>query len=223
VVNCGSGAPFGADWQRASRATQSHSTLSLEGCSSSRFARDGSDTLEDRARMILVRPAESDDGHTLLAGHDGWRTTHGLLHFRDLTLTPDGRHLAGVDMLAAETAEDRARFSALLARSGPPGFAIRLHLHPDADAEIDMGGAAVSVALRSGEIWVFRHDGQAAMTLEPSVYLEKGRLMPRATKQIVLTARLQDFQARIGWTFAKAQDTPLAIRDLDREDPTSRP
>lgn len=223
VVNCGSGAPFGADWQRASRATQSHSTLSLEGCSSSRFARDGSDTLEDRARMILVRPAESDDGHTLLAGHDGWRATHGLLHFRDLTLTPDGRHLAGVDMLAAETAEDRARFSALLARSGPPGFAIRLHLHPDADAEIDMGGAAVSVALRSGEIWVFRHDGQAAMKLEPSVYLEKGRLMPRATKQIVLTARLQDFQARIGWTFAKAQDTPLAIRDLDREDPTSRP
>ena len=70
---------------------------------------------------------------------------------------------------------------------------------------------------------MFRHDGQARLTLEPSVYLEKGRLMPRAAKQIMLTAYLQDFQARIGWTLAKAQDTPLAIRDLDRDDPASRP
>ena len=81
-----------------------------------------------------------------------------------------------------------------------------------------MGGAAVSMALRSGEIWVLRHDGLAKLSLEPSVYLEKGRLMPRAAKQIMLTAVLQDFQARIGWTLAKAQDTPLAIRDLDREE-----
>ena len=77
-----------------------------------------------------------------------------------------------------------------------------------------MGGAAVSIALRSGELWVLRHDGQARLSLEPSVYLEKGRLLPRATKQILLTAHLQESEARIGWTLAKAQDTPLAIRDL---------
>ncbi|MDZ7907899.1 MAG: heparinase II/III family protein [Gemmobacter sp.] len=51
IVNCGSGAPFGADWHRASRATQSHSTLSLDGYSSSRFAQDGREVLEDRARL----------------------------------------------------------------------------------------------------------------------------------------------------------------------------
>ena len=38
------------------------------------------------------------------------------------------------------------------------------------------------------------------------------------SKQIVLTATLQRSEARIGWTLAKAQDTPLAIRDLDRDD-----
>ena len=102
------------------------------------------------------------------------------------------------------------------------GFAVRFHLHPDVEARLDMGGTAVSLALRSGEIWVFRQDGATAMTLEPSVYLEKGRLRPRQTQQIVLTARALDFETQVGWTLAKAQDTPLAIRDLDREDVTDQ-
>jgi hypothetical protein len=34
----------------------------------------------------------------------------------------------------------------------------------------------------------------------------------------VLSARAMAPQTRIGWTLAKAQDTPLAIRDLERDD-----
>ena len=218
VVSCGSGAPFGADWHRASRATQSHSTLSLDGYSSSRFAHDGREVLEDRATVPLLQ-IDTDDsgGPQVLAAHDGWRATHGLLHLRDLSLSADGRHLAGLDVLRAESPADQRRLSVLLARNaGRIGFALRFHLHPDADVMLDMGGAAVSIALRSGEIWVFRHSGAAKLTLEPSVYLEKGRLMPRAAKQIVLSADLREQEARIGWTLAKAQDTPLAIRDLER-------
>ena len=98
------------------------------------------------------------------------------------------------------------------------GLTIRFHLHPDVDAALDMGGSAISMALKSGEIWVFRHDGQAKLSLEPSVYLEKTRLKPRPTQQIVLSARAMQKETRFGWTLAKAQDTPLAIRDLDRED-----
>ena len=225
VVSCGSGAPFGEDWHRASRATQSHSTLTIDGYSSSRFAHDGRDVLEDRARMTLLHPLTDGSGPPhVLAAQDGWRQTHGLLHLRDLTLAGDGRHLAGVDVLRAETDRDRDRLSAVLRHGGGRlGYALRFHLHPDADAELDMGGTAVSIALRSGEIWVFRHAGGATLTLDPSVYLEKGRLMPRATKQILLTADLRDFEGRIGWTLAKAQDTPLAIRDLDRDEAPSRP
>jgi uncharacterized heparinase superfamily protein len=97
-------------------------------------------------------------------------------------------------------------------------FTVRFHIHPDAEARLDMGGTAVSLALRSGEIWVFRQEGAASMTLEPSIYLEKARLRPRQTVQIVLAQRALDFETQVGWTLAKAQDTPLAIRDLDRED-----
>jgi uncharacterized heparinase superfamily protein len=40
------------------------------------------------------------------------------------------------------------------------GFAIRFHLHPDVDATLDMAAPAVSLALRSGEIWVLPHPGR---------------------------------------------------------------
>jgi hypothetical protein len=72
--------------------------------------------------------------------------------------------------------------------------------------------------LKSGEIWVFRHDGRAQLTLEQSVYLEGGRLAPRVTKQVVLTSAAEDTSTRIGWTISKAQDTPSNIRDFVSDD-----
>jgi len=72
--------------------------------------------------------------------------------------------------------------------------------------------------LKSGEIWVFRHDTTAEMRLEPSVYLEKGRLRPRETKQIVLTGRAIEYATRTRWSLAKAQETAIGLRDLHRDE-----
>ena len=220
IVSCGSGAPFGADWRRAGRATASHSTLEIEGFSSSRLGGGWQEQLTDRARVALW-DMDTDPAATHLAmSHDGWQSTHGLTHMRQLTLTHDGRQLTGEDTLQAVTPADLRRFEQVMTRTRLQGvhFMIRFHLHPDVDAAIDMGGAAVSLALKSGELWILRHSGRAELSLDPSVYLEKGRLKPRPTKQIVLSATLQHAEARIGWTLAKAQDTPIAIRDLDRDD-----
>jgi uncharacterized heparinase superfamily protein len=95
---------------------------------------------------------------------------------------------------------------------------VRFHLHPDVHAATDMGGSSVSLLLKSGELWLFRYAGDVTLSLEPSVYLDKGRLKPRPTQQILLTGTVRQAETRIGWTLAKAQDTPLAIRDLDRND-----
>ncbi len=98
----------------------------------------------------------------------------------------DGRDLSGEDTLAALEQHHQRRFDAVMdARQlqGVP-FSLRFHLHPDVDAELDLGGTAVSMALRSGEIWIFRYEGQAELLLESSVYMEKTRLKPRATKQV---------------------------------------
>jgi uncharacterized heparinase superfamily protein len=219
VVSCGSGVAFGADWRRAGRATASHSVLGMEGVSSSRLGRSG-EALEHRAEVTASRLTVGTEGTDLYLAHDGWLSSHGLIASRSLTLAHDGRRLSGVDALTALTAEARRRFEDLMTTTAMAGarFAIRFHLHPEVDATLDMGGAAVSMVLRSGEIWIFRFTGPAELGLEPSAYLETGRLNPRPCLQIVLRGEARGFETRIGWTLAKAKDTPLAIRDLEGVD-----
>lgn len=221
VVNCGSGAVFGPDWRRAGRATPSHSTLCLDGFSSARLhhvSRDAPEPLTDGPALVKVRLTDAADGMRFEGGHDGYLKSRGLTHARTLELTSDGRALAGEDMLVAIDKKDRLQFDRALARR-PDGlpFDVRFHLHPDVEARLDMGGMAVSLALKSGELWIFRHDGSGELRLEPSVFLEKNRLKPRATTQIVLASHALDHASRIRWSLSKAQETPISIRDLNRD------
>jgi len=224
VVNCGAGSSFGPDWRLAARATQSHSTLCMDGVSSSRFGSRG-EAMDQRATISASRMTLGTEGADLYLAHQGWLASHGLIASRSLTLSHDGRRLSGVDALTALSAEARQRFQSVMTATAMEGagFSIRFHLHPDVDAALDMAETAVSMALRSSEIWVFRYSGPARLTLEPSVYLEKGRLKPRPCTQIVLRGHARGFETRIGWTLAKAKDTPLAIRDLEGADPDDTP
>ena len=224
IVNCGSGASFGEDWRRAGRATPSHSTVALDGFSSARLGESGNgwrdEQLIDAPRDVPIEMSPASDGIRFEGGHDGFVSTHGLTHARTLELTFDGRGLAGEDLLLSIEDNAKRQFDRVMDAKSLQGvpFQARFHLHPDAGAEVDMGGTAVSIALKSGEIWIFRHDSGAQLTLEPSVYLEKGRLKPRAAKQIVLSGRAIEYATRIRWSLAKAQDSAMAIRDLHREE-----
>ncbi|SIS66630.1 heparinase II/III family protein [Phaeovulum vinaykumarii] len=218
IVSCGSGLHFGRDWHRAGRATPSHSTLCVAGYSSSRLGPAGAhgDELCDRPHSVWSESATEDAAFCLRAGHDGYVPTHGLTHLRELRLSVDGRHLAGTDTLGAMSGPDTRRFETILARSGYMGvdFSLHFHIHPDIEASLDLGGTAVSLALRSGEIWIFRTDPGQPIRLAPSVYLEKGRLKPRPARQIVLDAHLAEPARAISWTLTKAHDTsPAAIAD----------
>ena len=209
--------------RRAGRATPSHSTLCIEGYSSGRLvpSPDGREALAETAGHVPVELSEMADGVRFQGGHDGYVRTFGLTHARTLELAFDGRGMAGEDMLLAMDAAAKRRFDKAMdsVQLAGIGFDIRLHLHSDVDATLDLGGAAVSMALKSGEIWVFRHDGQADLALEPSVYLENGRLKPRASRQIVLSGRATDYATRVRWSLSKAHETAVAVRDLARDEP----
>ncbi|RVV97789.1 heparinase [Mesobaculum littorinae] len=226
IVSCGSGAPFGEKWRRAGRATASHSTLAIEGYSSSRLGPGGLASGE-RAELLLDVPRDvrlerrmSDRSSGLIAGHDGYIATHGLTHVRQLHLGIDGRSLDGEDVLATVERADEARFDRALDDSGYDGipFRLRFHLHPDVEAEMDADGTAAILTLKSGEVWRLRHRGQAAMTIEGSVYLQVGRLAPRATKQVVLSSAAREYATRVSWSLAKDDATPDVVRDLHRDD-----
>ncbi|WP_299355598.1 heparinase II/III family protein [uncultured Shimia sp.] len=224
IVNCGSGVSFGEDWRRAGRATPSHSTLALDGYSSARLGEGGQgwreEHLIDAPKRVPIQMSQAPDGLRFQGGHDGYVGTHGLTHARTLELTFDGRGMVGEDLLIALDDPAKQQFDRAMDEKELQGisYQLRFHLHPEADATVDLGGAAVSIALKSGEIWIFRQVGKAEMTLEPSVFLEKNRLKPRATKQIVLSGVAIEYATRIRWSLAKAQDSAVAIRDLNRDE-----
>ncbi|EAR52837.1 hypothetical protein OG2516_10256 [Oceanicola granulosus HTCC2516] len=224
VVNCGSGATFGPDWRRAGRATASHSTLGIEGYSSSRLGPPSMlgghrrELLEDRPSEVIHERTRLPAGERLELAHEGYQATHGLTHARTVELSRDGRGITGEELLTTLSDADELRFEQARGEAGVP-FKVRFHLHPEVDAEVDLGGTAISLALKSGEIWIFRHDGTAELALEPSVYLEKGRLKPRPTRQVVLSGRALAYATRVRWSLAKAQDTPSVLRDVHRDDP----
>jgi len=212
IVNAGSGASFGPEWRRAGRATVSHSTVSLEGYSSSRFAHKAADVPPERQGFdegptdVSIQVSEIAGGEGLILSHDGWRRTHGLVHLRSLTLEDNGSLLRGEDGLAALDANDRERFMSInriLPTDVGLRFATRFHLHPDVVVELDMGGAAVSLTLPTEEVWVFRHGGEAQLSIMPSIFFDAGRLQPRATKQIVLTQRVRGYGAAVSWSIAR--------------------
>jgi uncharacterized heparinase superfamily protein len=227
IVSCGSGASFGPEWRRAGRATPSHSTLGIEGFSSARLGPaatedDPREMLVDVPENVVCEIHEAGGAFTLQLSHNGWQRTHGLTYGRILESTADGRGILGEEFLTTLSKADEARFDRMLdgfQLQGIP-FSIRFHLHPDVQADLDMGGAAVSLALKSGEIWIFRQEGAQALVLEPSVYLESGRLRPRATKQVVLTGVAMAYATRVRWSLTKAQDTPDVVRDFARGGPS---
>ena len=227
IVNCGSGRTFGEDWRRAGRATPSHSTLCIEGYSSSRLGAQSrvltsrQELLDDVPGFVQAEFSTLHDGKRIELSHDGYRRTHGLTHARTLDLAMDGRGMVGDDVLTTLNDADKKRFTRALDETALQGvpYALKFHLHPDVDATLDMGGAAVSMALKSGEIWILRHDGHAELALQPSVYLENGRLKPRPSQQVVLSGRTMAYATRVRWSLAKAQGTPEGVRDLVTDDP----
>lgn len=212
VVNCGSGVGFGGEWRRAARTTPSHSTLAVDRYSSSRFAPKSAAGLAERLTEIPgkveAQRSASLQSQTLLATHDGYAPTHGLIHVRRLELGSGGRVLDGQDTLGALSESNRIRFEEVMNQTRLSGvqFAIRFHLHPEVEAKIDLGGRAISLALPTGETWIFRSQGQADMALESSIYLDQARLKPRATKQIVLTGIVLDYSSQTSWSLSLATE-----------------
>lgn len=221
IVNCGSGESFGADWRRAGRATPSHSTLCVNGVSSASLGRPLSHTnsenealIEGPSRVPYEFP-ETSHGLKFEAGHNGYLKHSGLTHVRSLDLSSDGSALSGEDMLLTLDRRDQKPFQQAFDASGLQGipFQLRFHLHPDVAAEVDLGGMAISFMLKTGEIWMFRHDAGVEIGLEPSVYFEKTRLKPRPTKQVVLSLRAMEYATRVRWSLTKVQETDFLSRE----------
>ncbi|PWR01831.1 heparinase [Meridianimarinicoccus roseus] len=219
IVSCGTGAAFGPDWQDAARQTASHSTLVLDGQSSSRLERGRGAALVLTAAPGNVRADLHPDAPDLhvVGAHDGYGPAYGLVHARRLDLSLPGDVLEGEDMLSAATATEQRRFAAVGGGQGLP-FVLRFHLHPQVEATLDPSNGAVRLTLPTRDVWHFSHDGRCTIRLDPGVYLEKTRPEPAPCRQIVLVGRAAQPVTSVRWRLTRDRATPaFAPPDTGRD------
>jgi len=214
IVSRGAFGGAGPHWGHAGRAPEAHAALCLDGVAPAPGA-----IVEGRAE-----PAEAAAGGlALVYSHDGYAGSHGLTHVRRLELSRDGRALSGSDMLLCVDGAQRQRFGARVAAAQDGEglrVTVRFPLHPDAVPQLDPAARCIHIALPSGEVWRLScHEG-AAPGLEPAVFLDDadaGRVRP--SWHVVLICDVTAPGHRIGWTLAKSDATPVAVRDPGPEGP----
>lgn len=206
-VSCGSAAGFDPDHELTARSSAAHSTLILEGQNSSQFAqvtRQGTGIARAPGDVPFKR-TRAIDGMRVQVGHDGYLADFGVMHARTLDLTTSGTGLAGEDMLVAQTPEEEARFEAARARlQRDLSAAIRFHVHPDIEPQLNLADATVTLFLPNGTQWRFAHDGTALLSLEPGFYFQQYLPAPRPTQQIVLSFGAAKPISRVRWSLVKS-------------------
>jgi uncharacterized heparinase superfamily protein len=200
VVNCGAPGPNRAAAREMARTSAAHSTLVIDDTSSCRFSSSAGldrffqgQILSGPTRVEVARSNIADDERLALA-HDGYAARFGFVHFRALTLAPDGGRLSG---------EDR------LTRTQQPGtaaahrFALRFHLHPSVTAALIWDGQGVVLDLPSGERFTFDAGGREVL-LEDSIFFAAPH-GPRNSRQIVIDGWIEG-DVTIAWSLARVLD-----------------
>jgi len=164
-----------------------------------------STTLATDMRVEVHRPARADNASaTLTASHTGYRKNFGLTYGRTLDVTPNGRGISGLDRFYCERKKDKSCYDAAVRRQVAQSvpFAAIFHISPDVEAELDLGGTAVSLQLPNNEVWIFKASG-GELALQDSVYFAQDHLIPRATKQIVVTSQVVNYEGAVTWMLTR--------------------
>lgn len=202
VVNSGAPGPAVTEheWRTTSRATATHSTLTVSNFSSARLLRN---TYLERSlgASLLSGPEKIDvkieplaDAVKVLAAHDGYMDRFGITHLRQLKLLSSGEILEGLDRLIP--APQRAKKF----RQHDLKFAIYFHIHPDVQATHDSTQKGAVLRLPNGETWLLEAEG-AVLLIDESMFLANFR-GPRRTVKIVLRGLFRD-EAKVSWRLSK--------------------
>jgi uncharacterized heparinase superfamily protein len=204
LVNMGPARGHGPKVRNASRATEAHNASVLDGTSSARFI-GGDKRLRWVAapRHVSFQKDDNEHGQALLAQHDGYDQSHGLIHERQLVLVHAGNEIQGEERFFAQSTAQRVRFGGRVDEHRGILFATHFRLHPDVDAELGLNGSVASIRLQNGEIWLLRAN-DAEIELRDTILIEQGRLKPCATQEVVVMGRVVDYESRISWTLTRS-------------------
>ena len=177
--------------RRVMCSTAAHSTLGLDNQNSS------SPRINRFASISGVEVGEAPGGILAIGSHDGFESSHGILHHRKLYLKTGGANLRGSDHLEYTGAPGEI-----------PNLAIvRFHLHPKVTAASLANGSVLMKIRGSRTGWTFKADG-AVTEIDNSVYFEDG--VRQASQQIVLKCVINDIRTtgahEIRWAFSRSTE-----------------
>lgn len=212
IVNSGAPGPAYQEWRLNARATSAHSTVTIEGASSSRILKP---RLVDEGKRapFLSGPAlvkseiqKTSKGTHFVGSHDGFVERFGAVHLRKLQLDPTGTKLHGEDHLFAKDRKSGKSSE----KKGSLRYAVHLHLHPDVRVTRPDVSGPVLIDLPNGERWTFDAEVER-FGLEESLFLSDYR-GPRQGLQIVLRGRF-DKEVRVRWRFEKSDTASKSSSD----------
>jgi uncharacterized heparinase superfamily protein len=190
IVNCGVPSATAHDMRRLARSTAAHSTLAIEGASSSQLiasavlnANPGVEGLSGPGTVTSRWATLAGGAIDIEAAHDGYLARFGVVHTRALRLSADGATLDGCDRLGHPDPGNRIK--------GDIPFGIHFHLHPDVEARSSSTHGAAEMTLPSGETWRLMVRGNATLVFEDSMFLSD-TTGPKRSLQIVLRGRCLD-------------------------------
>jgi len=217
IVNCGLPAAGRDNWRRVARATAAHSTVTFNDSSSAQFLESsvfrrlvGTPIIAGPYDVTVARESKPEAGTALRTAHDGYAGRFGLVHQRNIWISPDGNQIDGEDLFLP--ADERVAPSG----AADDEFALRFHLHPGVRATRLSDGHGVILILPNKDVWNFNaHEDR--VELEESVYLG-GQDGPRRTIQLVIMGQANKV-GRVHWTFSHSQHAALPRPRARGEEP----
>jgi uncharacterized heparinase superfamily protein len=119
-----------------------------------------------------------------------------------LALVHAGNEVQGEERFFARTTAQRVRFGGRADEKGKIPFATHFHVHPDAHVTLLSQGSIASIVLQNDEYWFLRSDGNK-IELRDTIFIEQGRIKPRATQEIVVMGFVVNYESRISWTLTR--------------------
>ena len=159
IVNSGSPKFAGKRYVQMARTTATHSTVTLNDTSSSRFSSSEflGHVMTDMVKTATVERAETEDGRDgLKMVHDGYLRDFGVLHERELSMNSAGAIITGRDrlILPGEKVADE-----------PLRAAVRFHIHPSINLKQN-DRESVFLTAPDGESWLFSSPGNEVLISE---------------------------------------------------------
>lgn len=197
IVNSGMPQFAPIEYQRASRSTAAHSTLTLQDTSSSLTASGrfiGSVFISGVNEIDAVRTLTEDGKDTLVTSHDGYVSLLGYYHEREFQMSSDGRIINGFDRLKPVVYTKDIVPQTVKAVS-------RFHIHPNIHI-YRVDEYSVYLCAIDGTNWLFTSIN-AALAIEEDVFMaDSSGMRPSRQLEIAFDAK---GSTEIQWMLQRAK------------------